>query len=1169
VSIAASLTHQIDANQARASDPNASAWVSANAGTGKTAVLVRRVLRLLLAGSKPEAILCLTYTKTAAAEMQNRLLAVLAKWATTPNEKLHDELDKLLGHSPDEREMHLARRLFAQALEARGGLKMHTIHGFCERLLQRFPLEAQITPHFEVLDEHRAARLKQAAYEATIARAAEDRGSPLGRALAKAITFTSDDYFRKVVETVLAKRDELARMVAYHEGGGDWAEVEAQELKRLFNVAEEEEESLIVALACVLSDVECDDALAAFAAFGSTETDKKIEAGLRQARSAQGEARAAALKSVFLKVDGTQRSRICGSALARAAPAISATLDTAGGRYIALSEKLARLRVAEASGAVLAFADAINADYERRKRAEAVLDYDDLIAKARNLFLQAGAASWVLYKIDGGIEHILVDEAQDTNPGQWEIVQSVAEEFFAGAGASEKLRTLFAVGDEKQSIYSFQGADPSRFGGVGRAFKHRAVTIGTTWHEVPLNLSFRSTVPILKAVDAVFARPEAAQGLTFAETTFIQHHAHRQGDAGRVELWELEKEAKPEPVEAFEPWNEAASGARSVDMLCRRIAAQIKQWLETGEVLPSQGRAVRAGDILILVRRRDPFTTPMIRELKRLRIDVAGADRMKLMDQLAVQDLVALADVLLMPEDDLALAVVLKSPFFNLDDAALFDLAHRRPGSLWSALKAKAADDARFAEPMARLTAWLARADLLPPYEFFSELLGAEDQLMRKRLLTRLGPEAAEAIDEFLDLALSCDREEAPSLQSFIDQLRADEVEIKRDMDQDRDEVRIMTVHGAKGLEAPIVFLPDTCMMPRPQGPRIFPLPRAGQPPDEVPHLAWAPAGHSDLAVLADSKAALTQAEREEHNRLLYVAMTRARDRLYVAGWTGQREKPETHSWYPLVKDGLAGHLTEIADADGVTVWRMESAQEKPVGEKATGRQDAEVAPLPAWARTPAPPERTRPTLAPSRLALGPDGAAHSAEQPPLGPGALGTNDRYARGRLVHALLQHLPNVAAEHQECAARAFVAVRGAGLAQALQDEIVTETLDVVRNPAFAPLFLPGSLAEVPVVARLGEGDGAFALDGQIDLLAVLDRDLLIVDYKTNRPPAATPEEVAPAYVAQLAAYRAALARLFPGRSLRAALLWTDGPTLMEIPSTLLDDAERRILRRAGEP
>ena len=364
----------------------------------------------------------------------------------------------------------------------------------------------------------------------------------------------------------------------------------------------------------------------------------------------------------------------------------------------------------------------------------------------------------MLYKIDGGVDHILVDEAQDTNPEQWAIIEALAEEFFSGAGARETLRTLFAVGDEKQSIYSFQGANPARFGAVGRAFKKRATAAGVEWHEVPLNLSFRSTVPVLDAVDHVFARDEAAQGLTFMESAVIKHHAYRQGEAGLVELWEVQSETKPEPAPAFEPWNEGASGARAVDALCKRIAATIKGWLHRGEMLPSAGRPITAGDVLILVRRREPFTPPMIRALKREGIAVAGADRMRLMDQLAVQDLVALADVLLMPEDDLALAVTLKSPLFGLDDDALFDLAHDRKGSLWSALKDKA-DDPRFQEATTHLKAWLSQADLVPPYEFFAALLGGDGQGMRKRMLTRLGPEAAEAIDEFLDAALAYDRE--------------------------------------------------------------------------------------------------------------------------------------------------------------------------------------------------------------------------------------------------------------------------------------------------------------------------------------------------------------------------------------------------------------------------
>ena len=311
--------------------------------------------------------------------------------------------------------------------------------------------------------------------------------------------------------------------------------------------------------------------------------------------------------------------------------------------------------------------------------------------------MRTGAAAWVLFKIDGGIDHILVDEAQDTNPEQWSIIERLAEEFFAGIGASERLRTLFAVGDEKQSIYSFQGADPVRFGAVGRAFRAKAFAAELTWHEVPLNVSFRSTEPVLEAVDAVFAGPPAADGLSFDGTGVIAHYPSRKGEAGRVELWEPETEAKPDASPPFEPWAEGGGTTRAVEALCQRIAKLITSWLANGEELVSAGRTVRPGDILILVRRRDPFTTPMIRALKRAGVPVAGADRMRLLEQLAVQDLVSLADVMLMPEDDLALATVLKSPLFGLDDDDLFALAYQRPSSLWAALKSKA-DEPRFAE---------------------------------------------------------------------------------------------------------------------------------------------------------------------------------------------------------------------------------------------------------------------------------------------------------------------------------------------------------------------------------------------------------------------------------------------------------------------------------------
>jgi ATP-dependent helicase/nuclease subunit A len=1150
-----------DENQSRASDPEASAWVSANAGTGKTAVLVRRVLRLLLAGAAPEGILCLTYTKNAAAEMENRLLKELARWAINPEEELRGDINALTGKAPGPSLIDAARRLFARTLEAKGGLKIYTIHGFCERVLQRFPLEAGIAPNFSVLDGRDATLLRTHAFDATIARIAAHSNGPLGKALLTVLGRSAESQLRILVDLALEQRAMLGDLRGR---GADWPEAECRTLKRVLGVEHEQEQALIGTMASVVDDSLIDQLLHVLSENAAADADQALKVALETARGAAGESRIAALRPVFCTAENKPRARLGSKAMVATAPKLMEALKAAQTEYCAAELKLDHLRAAESSVALLVLANEIHAEYERRKRTEAALDYDDLIAKTVSLFVDAGAAPWVLYKMDRGIDHILVDEAQDTNPKQWAIVRALAEEFFAGQGGSEQLRTLFAVGDEKQSIYSFQGADPARFDAAGRDFHSKAIAARLAFHRVPLTLSFRSTEPILNSVDAVFAQETAAEGLTWGEAT-ITHSAFRKSAPGLVEVWDVEKEQEAPDVHAFEPWKDQDGSVRAVERLCQRIAATIKAWLNgaQGGVLESERRRVKPGDILILVRRRDPFTTPMIRALKRTGIPVAGADRMLLMQQLVVQDLVALADFLLMPEDDLSLAVVLKSPLFGLDDDALFAIAPGRQHSLWAALQAS--DDPRFAEAATRLGDWLSQTDLTPPYEFFAELLGADGGLMRTRLLTRLGPEAAEAIEEFLGLALAYDREAAPSLQGFIAQLRAGDLEVKRDMEQDRDEIRIMTVHGAKGLQAPIVFLPDTCQTPRSPGARLYELPRHGGR-DEFGHLIWPVAKRKHDAIDA-AKDAVREAEFQEYHRLLYVAMTRAQDRLYVCGWQGKTKLPEG-CWYELIKTGLAKLLSPVEGLNGV--WRVEKRPTEPVQSVETAKAEDAAIELPAWALTPAPLERSPFELRPSRLAVGQtESSSIEDEQVPLGPAALADNARFTRGRLVHALLQHLPELGVENRERAARAFVAARGADLAEAVRSEIVTETLAITNDAAFAPLFAEGSLAEVPVVAVLREEPEAAALSGQIDRLAVLGDELLILDYKTNRPPPSRPEDVAPAYVAQLAAYRFALRRMFPDKPVRAALLWTDGPKLMEIPSNMLDDAECRMVQPEAKP
>jgi len=561
-------------------------------------------------------------------------------------------------------------------------------------------------------------------------------------------------------------------------------------------------------------------------------------------------------------------------------------------------------------------------------------------------------------------------------------------------------------------------------------------------------------------------------------------------------------------------------------------------------MLEARGRPVRPGDVMVLVRRRNEFVGELLRALKQRDIPVAGADRLILTEQLAVQDLVALGRFLLLPEDDLTLATVLKGPFFGIDEETLFDLAYGRGSErLWHRLRARAGGDPKLRPVAERLSALLARADFVPPYELYAEILGAEGG--RRALLERLGIEAEDPVEEFLGLALAYERDHAPSLQGFLRWLVAGDTGVKRDFGaRQRDEVRILTVHGAKGLEAPIVFLPDTMQLPNPPDPLLW------SEREQLP--LWCP--RRDLAVpfYTAEKQALRARQLQEYRRLLYVALTRAQDRLYICGWQ-TRDPPKEICWHTLCSTGLAGIATAFDFDTTVLIgrdgWsgeglRLAGAQTaSPVWERRaeaarTGRL------LPSWVTDPPPsePDPPRP-LAPSR----PSGA----EPPALSPLATTGRDRFKRGLLVHRLLQSLPELPAAERDIAAQRFLALPTHGLPADEQDEIRHQTLVVLSQPEFAPLFGPGSHAEVPLVGLIG----GHAVSAQLDRLIVTDDRILIVDYKTLRPPPAVEEDVAPLYLRQLAIYRAALARIYPGREIRCALLWTEGPRLMPISPEIL--------------
>ena len=1149
--IAAGPHAEAQRSQRAAARPEISAWVSASAGSGKTKVLSDRVLNLLLSGTPAHRILCLTFTKAAAAEMANRIARRLARWATLPDPELTADLAELSGRPPEAEVAVRARRLFAGVLDTPDGMKILTIHAFCQSLLRRFPLEAGLAPHFMVMDDRHAAELQGAAREEVLAAARDGADGTLAEALAEVTSHVGEATFPDLMEDLARDRGRLRRMIDRH-GGLDGV---AAALVRRLGLKRGDTPEAVLAAACADTAVDAAGCRRALAALRRGAKGDVERSGIMAAWLADPDGRAATFEAwsgVFLTKGGEVRARLISKAAHESDDGALAILETEAERLLRVADRRRAAATARATLALLRLADALLAAYQRHKGGRALLDYDDLVLAAVRLLNGQGMAAWVLYKLDGGIDHLLIDEAQDTNPDQWAVVRALTDEFFAGDGARAPTRTVFAVGDPKQSIYSFQRADPRGFEAMRQRYRQAVPEAGKRFEEYSLYVSFRSTRAVLDAVDAVCNSALGGDGVV-PDGEEIRHVPARQRQGGAVELW---PPLSPRPIDDPEAWKppvERVRGDSPRARLARLVARRIHAMVAGGEMLASKGRTIRAGDVLVLVRRRNAFVEDLVRELKALAVPVAGSDRMVLAQQLAVMDLMALGQFLLLPDDDLTLATVLKSPLVGLDEDQLFDLAWNRGGrSLWAEVKRRAE---RFPQAHALLAGLLAMADGVRPHELFARVLGPLDG--RRRLLERLGWEAEDAIDEFMTLTIAYEHAHAPSLQGFLHWLDSGAVEIKRDLEQGgHDAVRIMTVHGAKGLQAPVVFLPDTMQIPS-QSPRLL---WDGAEAAEL--MLWPPRAELADPVCRAAREAAQLARDREYRRLLYVAMTRAEDRLIVCGWETRRAAP-VQCWYHLVGEALARtadtvtdpFLASQPDAGGTEVLRLTCAQTAPPeAERLAAATAAAAGPPPAWvdaapANEPSPP---RP-LMPSR----PDDEQPSVRSP------LGTDDglRFRRGRLIHRLLQTLPEVPIGQRAAIATRFLTRPDWRLTAAQQAEIAMETQRLLDDSDFAAIFGPGSRAEVPVVGRIGER----IVSGQVDRLLVTASEVLVVDFKTNRPPPRDPADVAPAYLRQMAAYRAALACIYPGRTIRCALLWTDGPRLMTLDSRRLDDA----LAGLGDP
>ncbi|HIJ39253.1 MAG TPA: double-strand break repair helicase AddA, partial [Rhodospirillaceae bacterium] len=845
--------------------------------------------------------------------------------------------------------------------------------------------------------------------------------------------------------------------------------------------------------------------------------------------------------AAVLTQKGEVRKTACSKAVEGRFPGTLQWLQEESHRLLAFQERLKAAQLVVSSDALARLGQAILSTYQQTKDSRALLDYDDLVALTVALLERPGFSAWVLYKLDGGIDHLLIDEAQDTNPEQWRVVRALTEEFFAGEGANRTERTVFAVGDAKQSIYSFQRADPQGFEAMRR---HLALTVPAAqkrWDEVSLDLSFRSAPAVLRAVDLVFNSPAGADGVVTTGQT-LHHQAWRSGAGGLVELWPA---IEPRPKDDPAPWKppvERVRGDSPRSRLARLVAGRIQAMVAGKEILLSRGRPIRPGDILVLVRRRNEFVEDLVRELKALSIAVAGADRMVLTEQLAVMDLMALGNCLLLPEDDLTLATVLKGPLIGLTEEQLFTLAHGRQGRLWDALLQRSHEPV-FGEALRLLRNWQDKAARLPPHDLFAHILVNGG---RARLVARLGFEAEDPLDEFMALTLAYERLHPPSLQGFLGWVEQGAMEIKRDLDQaGQSMVRIMTVHGAKGLQAPIVFLPDSMQVPR-KPKRLLTLGDDGL-------LVWAPRAQDQDALCLQASQAANIRRDQEYRRLLYVAMTRAEDRLYICGWASRQTVPE-HCWYKLIEAALTGQAENLVDpwlqsrpeATAGTVLRLGNPQTAAAEASSDPLLETAVPTLPDWAKRKAPAEPTPPRpLSPSQ-SLAEEGTHSTA----YGKDSL---RQFRRGAAIHHLLQWIPDLNPERQAQAMADYLGRGTWGLSYAQQAEICGEVGAVLGHADFGALFGPGSRAEVPVVGQIG----GLTICGRIDRLLVKDDEVLVVDYKTDRPAPRGLDGVPRGYLRQMAAYRALLACIYPGRTVRCALLWTDLPLMMPLENGLLDD------------
>lgn len=1161
--------------QISAADPSHASWVSANAGSGKTRVLTDRVARLLLIGVPPQRILCLTFTIAAANNMQVRLFERLGEWSMLSDRVLYDKLLEL-GEPSDSlgaNKLKKARTLFARALETPGGLKIQTIHAFCASLLKRFPLEAGVSPNFKQIDALASRQLQLRILDEMALEKPHIYEPIIGNIPEQDITTFLDkiviwqEKFERPVNRQKIRDKFLPDLTGSHE-----ASMAEDEFESIDAAAGEQRWHEIIRQETELFDQIIDQAVKALFSnddliylqklINCLRRDREFKTSTKQVEplnkilsAEKTEDSVHALAKIFLTSPSSAQSIRPKTSFPRTrlledleAPLVL-WLEGFRVRIMESRDVIIRVYAAKKTLALHEFASEFIERYDQRKREGAQLDFSDLILKSLALLQNHESARWVLYRLDGGIDHVLIDEAQDVSPTQWKIISEIANEFSAGQGAQERPRTIFAVGDEKQSIYGFLDAAPEKFGVMRDGFRDRFEAAQLSFIENNLHFSFRSSRAILALVDAVFSdctAPGFADGVT--------HRVFNENLPGRVDLWPFIDATKNEQDDDWDLPDAIPSEAKSHIKLARAIADAIADMLDNKELLPLNDRAlgvkarpVRLADIMILLRRRSDLFYAIIQALKDKGLDVAGADRLKLIEELPIRDLTALLSFLAFHHDDLSLAAVLRSPIFGLSEDELYELAYNRgPISLWQSLKRK---KKRFPKIVGIIDDLILFATSASPYEILERVLTHHGG--RDRLIARLGREIEETMDSYLQQALSYEEDNSASLVGFLEWLTT-ETEIKRQPSHDADEIRVMTIHGTKGLESPIIILPDTKHLSASPSDLI-----ETSHDDDTPLFMMKREQSSPLNDLAlDAK---RRWEAEEDFRLLYVALTRAESWLIVCG----EGKCKPDCWYDRIQMAMKECQPEERECAARTTslhhqGRRFSTGEWPTSPTVENIPGDTAVELPDWAQSlPTFPDPPLPTLSPSQLggseSLDSSEATTKIEEAGMTARAFGTR--------LHLLLEHLPQVPRPSRQKAARSILALEERdSITDSDFEEVMSAAVKLLDDPSLTDLFAKSTIPEAELTAISPTLDGR-KLHGFIDRLCVSEEKILAVDYKSNQRVPTSPDEISEGILRQLGAYEETLTTIFPHHTIEMAILWTRSAQLMTVPHSLCQAALQR--------